>query len=156
MTWISRAKWNSGVALMTKYFLWVLINTLGLIANLWMLATLASQIPILAPASPPLGSGFFDLTPFDQKTGHSSLRVYQDPQKLILSYEKITPSKIPIKTVWPRNFSPSNVTKTHSILPLHQVDLVFVLNLCHMLVLCHQMVSYLHDKVLEFHNCLDH
>ena len=49
-----------------------------------MLATLASQIPILAPASPPLGSGFFDLTPFDQKTGHSSLRVYQDPQKLIL------------------------------------------------------------------------
>ena len=49
-----------------------------------MLATLASQIPILAPASPPLGSGFFDLTPFDQKTSHSSLRVYQDPQKLIL------------------------------------------------------------------------
>ena len=49
-----------------------------------MLATLASQIPILAPASPPLGSGFFDLTPFDQKTGHSSLHVYQDPQKLIL------------------------------------------------------------------------
>ena len=51
-----------------------------------MLATLASQIPILAPASPPLGSGFFDLTPFDQKTGHSSLRVYQDPQKLIFYY----------------------------------------------------------------------
>ena len=50
-----------------------------------MLATLASQIPILAPALPPLGSGFFDLTPFDQKTGHSSLRVYQDPQKLIFS-----------------------------------------------------------------------
>ena len=48
-----------------------------------MLATLASQIPILAPALPPLGSGGFDLTPFDQKTGHSSLRVYQDPQKLI-------------------------------------------------------------------------
>ena len=52
-----------------------------------MLATLASQIPILAPASPPLGSGFFDLTLFDQKTGHSSLRVYQDPQKLIYSFE---------------------------------------------------------------------
>ena len=52
-----------------------------------MLASLASQIPILAPASLLrilLGSGFFDLTPFDQKNGHSSLRVYQDPQKLIL------------------------------------------------------------------------
>ena len=53
-----------------------------------MLATLASQIPILAPALPPLGLGFFDLTPFDQKTGHPSLRVYQDPQKLILSGQK--------------------------------------------------------------------
>ena len=38
-----------------------------------------------APAWPPLGLGFFDLTPFDQKTGHLSMRVYQDPQKLILS-----------------------------------------------------------------------
>ena len=83
LRWILRVKWNSGVALMTKYFLWVLTNTLGLMANLWMLATLASQIPILAPALPPLGLGFFDLTPFDQKTGHSSLRVYQDPRRLI-------------------------------------------------------------------------
>ena len=48
-----------------------------------MLATLASQIPILAPALPLLGSGVFDLTPFDQKTGHPSLRVCQDPHKLI-------------------------------------------------------------------------
>ena len=58
---------------MTKYFFWVLTNTVGLMANLWMLASLASQIPILAPASPLLGLGF----------GHLSLRVYQDPEKSI-------------------------------------------------------------------------
>ena len=49
---------------MTKYFLWVWTNTLRLMANLWNLASLASQI---------------------HKINHWSLRVFQDPDKLILS-----------------------------------------------------------------------
>ena len=36
---------------------------------------------------------------------------FEGSRQCILSREKTTPSKIPIKTIWPRNFYPLNVTK---------------------------------------------
>ena len=85
------------------------------LANLWMLASLASQIQN-AKLRLHLHSafGFFNLTSLSEKLGQIATVVFQGPDNCILSHEKTTPWQIPNETLWPNKLLPTNVRKKFS------------------------------------------
>ena len=71
------ALWNFSQPYLTKFFVQGFQTTLGLLASLCMLATLATQTPMLCFGFASAALMFFALTSFGQKTGHPASSVCQ-------------------------------------------------------------------------------
>ena len=72
-----RALWNFSRPYLTKFFVQGFQATLGPLASLCMLATLATQSPMLCFSFTSAALMFFALTSFGQKTGHPASSICQ-------------------------------------------------------------------------------
>merc|ERR1712083_644962 len=80
-----RALWNFSPPYLTKFFVWGFQATLGPLASLCMLATLATQTQMLCFGFASAALMFFALTSFGQKTGHLASSVCQALDKYYFS-----------------------------------------------------------------------
>ena len=85
-----RALWNFSRPYLTKFFVQGFQATLGPLASLCMLATLATQTPMLCFGFASAALMFFALTSLGRKTGHPASSVCQALEKYYFRMERLS------------------------------------------------------------------